>query len=434
MSKDSASGGEDLAEMTGRPEQDLKEHGVNPGWMNRFTFKLTLWLVLVNAILAMLLTFSLYKSRAYYEHLAVIWTQNTSKILNVSTYKTFDKLDIGLSAVGHEAERQLQEGGIHGDVLNAYIKQQSAQLPELHGLRVSDAEGNLKYGADFSETWVNISDRSYFQHLRDHPKEELAVSELIQGRVSGKWSLALARPIHRRDGTFAGIVLGLFAVEYFDRAFPQLDIGGQGAIGIRDLGLRLVALHPKGDEPGGQIGTSVVSQKTRDATQANPLTATYRAVFARDQKERVTTFRKVDKYPLYVFAASAPSDYLVPWRREATIELALLGTFILATILFRRVILKSRATERARSEAVRYGEELQRRNEALNAALSRVKRLEGTISICSYCKKIRTEQQSWEALETYFAEHSDAMFTHGACPECAKEQKDLYRAFKRNLS
>ncbi len=59
---------------------------------------------------------------------------------------------------------------------------------------------------------------------------------------------------------------------------------------------------------------------------------------------------------------------------------------------------------------------------ALESALSRVKRLEGIIPICSYCKKIRDDNQSWSKLETYIGEHSDAVFSHGACPECAEEQ------------
>jgi hypothetical protein len=44
--------------------------------------------------------------------------------------------------------------------------------------------------------------------------------------------------------------------------------------------------------------------------------------------------------------------------------------------------------------------------------------LEGTIPICAYCKKIRDDQQSWKQLETYISEHSEALFSHGLCPDC----------------
>jgi DNA-binding response OmpR family regulator len=49
-----------------------------------------------------------------------------------------------------------------------------------------------------------------------------------------------------------------------------------------------------------------------------------------------------------------------------------------------------------------------------------VKRLEGLLSICSYCKKIK-EQEQWSPLESYLAEHSAAHFSHGICPACYEQ-------------
>ncbi len=53
--------------------------------------------------------------------------------------------------------------------------------------------------------------------------------------------------------------------------------------------------------------------------------------------------------------------------------------------------------------------------------LARVKRLEGIIPICSCCKKIRDDRDSWQQLEQYLSEHSDAWFSHGLCPDCLRE-------------
>src|SRR5581483_7508144 len=54
----------------------------------------------------------------------------------------------------------------------------------------------------------------------------------------------------------------------------------------------------------------------------------------------------------------------------------------------------------------------------LQAALSRVKQLHGLLPICSYCKRIRTDQNYWEQLDSYITQHSDAQFSHGICPTC----------------
>ena len=54
----------------------------------------------------------------------------------------------------------------------------------------------------------------------------------------------------------------------------------------------------------------------------------------------------------------------------------------------------------------------------LEEALARVKQLQGLLPICSYCKKVRDDQNYWQQVETYIEGHSDALFTHGICPEC----------------
>ncbi|NVN91311.1 MAG: PAS domain-containing protein [Desulfuromonadales bacterium] len=51
-----------------------------------------------------------------------------------------------------------------------------------------------------------------------------------------------------------------------------------------------------------------------------------------------------------------------------------------------------------------------------------IKSLKGIIPICSYCKKIRNDKESWQQLEEYISAHSDALFSHGICPTCLEEQ------------
>jgi phosphoserine phosphatase RsbU/P len=55
----------------------------------------------------------------------------------------------------------------------------------------------------------------------------------------------------------------------------------------------------------------------------------------------------------------------------------------------------------------------------LERALSQVKRLHGLLPICSYCKRIRGDDQYWQQVDAYIAEHTDAQFTHGICPPCS---------------
>ena len=65
----------------------------------------------------------------------------------------------------------------------------------------------------------------------------------------------------------------------------------------------------------------------------------------------------------------------------------------------------------------------------LQEALEKVKVLSGLLPICASCKKIRNdENNSWQQIEDYIADHSDAEFTHGICPECAHQlYPELYQ-------
>ena len=75
--------------------------------------------------------------------------------------------------------------------------------------------------------------------------------------------------------------------------------------------------------------------------------------------------------------------------------------------------------ELAESENAR-GEQIKQ----LEEALEKIKTLHGIIPICGVCKKIRNDEGAWDRLEAYFSKNSDAQFSHGLCPDCARKQAE----------
>jgi DNA-binding response OmpR family regulator len=57
----------------------------------------------------------------------------------------------------------------------------------------------------------------------------------------------------------------------------------------------------------------------------------------------------------------------------------------------------------------------------LQEAMVQINTLRGILPICSFCHKIRNDQESWERIEKYITDHSEARFSHGICPECAEK-------------
>jgi len=43
------------------------------------------------------------------------------------------------------------------------------------------------------------------------------------------------------------------------------------------------------------------------------------------------------------------------------------------------------------------------------------------VPICSFCKNIRTDDNYWNSVDSYFNKYSGTRFSHGICPECAKK-------------
>ena len=49
---------------------------------------------------------------------------------------------------------------------------------------------------------------------------------------------------------------------------------------------------------------------------------------------------------------------------------------------------------------------------------TQVRQLEELLPICSYCKKIRDDQNYWQQMEGYINERTGSEFSHSVCPDC----------------
>jgi PAS domain S-box-containing protein len=74
-------------------------------------------------------------------------------------------------------------------------------------------------------------------------------------------------------------------------------------------------------------------------------------------------------------------------------------------------------TERKRAEEER--EQLVRN---LLAALAEVRTLRAILPICSYCRKVRDDEDYWHSVEGYISQHTDMKFSHGVCPDCFENE------------
>ena len=81
----------------------------------------------------------------------------------------------------------------------------------------------------------------------------------------------------------------------------------------------------------------------------------------------------------------------------------------------RRVIYSAARDVTAQKSAQEEREQLVKQ---LQAALAEVQSLQDILPICSYCRKVRDDENFWQTVEMYFAHRTNTSYSHGICPEC----------------
>ena len=81
---------------------------------------------------------------------------------------------------------------------------------------------------------TDLNDREHFKVTAGFQRDELFISKPLIGRVSNKWSIQLARQLHRRDGVFAGVMVASLDPTHLANFYKSIDIG-EGAITLIGL-------------------------------------------------------------------------------------------------------------------------------------------------------------------------------------------------------
>ena len=124
------------------------------------------------------------------------------------------------------------------------------------------------------------------------------------------------------------------------------------------------------------------------------------------------------------FGPVAGLDFAIrpPWWKTwwcTTLEV-LLGLGAVYGLVRLRIASLAQSRAELAAQVKAQTEELRSRNQELSTALTQVHQLSGLLPICASCKMIRDDNGSWNRLETYISQHSEADFTHSICPNCIR--------------
>ncbi len=108
-------------------------------------------------------------------------------------------------------------------------------------------------------------------------------------------------------------------------------------------------------------------------------------------------------------------------RKQTLVEMRVVGAEWEEKPAFLATLHDITAQKLAEEKTELYLAELEKKNTELQEALANIKTLSAMLPICAYCKKIRDDKGYWSQVEEYISKHTDTLFSHGICPECAKK-------------
>ncbi len=89
-------------------------------------------------------------------------------------------------------------------------------------------------------------------------------------------------------------------------------------------------------------------------------------------------------------------------------------------LLENRIAKRTEELSKEIAERKLYGSQRDKVIAELQEALLQIKTLTGLLPTCASCKKIKDIEGNWVQMESYIQKHSNARFSHGICPTCAK--------------
>ena len=278
---------------------------------------------------------------------------NVSLMLSQQLQRIMFGADLILSSLQEEIEQtHIQTtDNLHNYVstraMYEHLQSLLIHTTDIESLSFADAHGRLFS----SRTWpflnVNISDRSYFQRLRDGAKQ--VVSEPIKSKVTGQEVIILARRIETRDGHFLGITFAVFSTNRFTHLFDDVMRNNTAQIFLfRSDGLVLATQSLKADNStkGADIWRFAGSFIAR---------ADMVKIFSRDVtpdlEPHIVTLNAVAGYPLSVAAIEPEHQALIEWHNLAWLTIAFLLVASMLIILAAYAFLRQAKARTALAES-----------------------------------------------------------------------------------
>jgi len=230
------------------------------------------------------------------------------------------------------------------------LRERVAATPQVSIVSMSDRNGMQTHRSrNTGFALVDISDRDYFQHLRQAPQAGLYINAPIVTRSEGRPSLVVARRLETPAGEFAGVIAAAVALDELRAVYDALDLGKGSSLLLTFTDGTVIVRQPFDLRAEGHRFANLAALQHNSAPRltTSPL----------DGRLKYIVSLPVPGRPLIMSVTRDAHDALAPWRAELVGLVGRAIAMTLATLLTMRLMLRQLARIESGERALRHSEQ-----------------------------------------------------------------------------
>jgi diguanylate cyclase (GGDEF)-like protein/PAS domain S-box-containing protein len=276
-------------------------------------------------------------------------TTNLAQSLGQQAEDTMRTADLTL--IG--SAQRLEIDGIGASTLEKLRQIMMARLaafPALASFVVADADGKcLMISLPTIPADCSLASAADYEFHRTHEDKGAHLSAPERATGSDTWVIPLSRRFNRPDGSFGGIVVTGVSISYFTHYYDTFNIGQNGSVSLALADGTLLVRRPNVDL---DVPRNLKNGTVFHGPLSDNSIAVLRIKSLIDGVVRLTSFRRMDVYPLFIAVGASMDDILASWRATLWSSLGLTAG-LLALVGFMGARLAAQIGERDTIEQIR---------------------------------------------------------------------------------
>ena len=288
----------------------------------------------------------LYESRGELTSHAGTETRNIAEAIAQDVGRNMELLDLSLQAL-RDGVGDPRVMALDPPLRRAVLFDRAVTARDLGTVFYLDDEAKIVVESGAEPARSRRFGNSDFFHVHVHDADRgLFISRPFLSPFDDDWSIALSRRVGRPDGSFAGVVVAIIKLAYFEKLFGRIELGRNGIMALmRDDGTLLMR-RPLDERDIGRVLDPALLKADVLASHAGPVAA----VSKLDGVKRLLYVQAVADLPLIQVVGLAVDDIYGPWRHKLEVTAAALSV-LCGTILSLVAFLQVELGRRARAEA-----------------------------------------------------------------------------------